>query len=141
MMLLLSLSWLALGAAGQTDSWTISWNRKVLLKATQENDSANHRSLRRSELTRNRYLEISFREGQSKNLKALRRSFLIFDENDREVWKKDSTRLARIDGATLLKLAEGHTTLKIYTIAVPSDPRLAARVRVRRVHLCSLELQ
>ena len=31
--------------------------------------------------------------------------------------------------------------LKIYTVAIPSDPAKAAAVRVRRVHICTIELK
>ena len=34
-----------------------------------------------------------------------------------------------------------HKKLKIYTVAIPSDPAKAAAVRVRRVHVCTIELK
>jgi hypothetical protein len=38
-------------------------------------------------------------------------------------------------------LLENNNTIKIYTWALPKDPKEAARVRIRRVHLCTIELK
>ena len=65
---------------------------------------------------------------------------MFFDENDQELSRKDNTRNAKITAAELKKLFGDKKKIKIYTIAVPTDPDLAARVRVRRMHLCTLEL-
>lgn len=140
-LLLLCLFGLALPAFSQQDSWTITWNGKTKLKAREENETSNIVALRKSELTKSRRLMIVYKEGQIKNIKALRRSLLIYDDKDQEVWKGDSTRTATLNGEKLAALFSGTSMLKIYTIAVPSDPKMAARVRVRRVHLCTLQLQ
>jgi hypothetical protein len=125
----------------QADSWKVKWNKKVILEADKENEAANTRKIRRADLKKNYLLEVSYKESDPKKEKAWTRSFMFFDETDKELLRKDSTRNAKITAAELKKLFGDKKKIKIYTIAIPTDPGMAARVRVRRVHLCTLELQ
>jgi hypothetical protein len=125
----------------QTDSWKIKWNKKVILETGKENEAANTRKITGTDLEKNYFLEITYTEAGAKKEKTWNRSFIFFDENDKELLKKDSTRNATIAAAELKNLFVDKKKIKLYTIAVPADPDMAARVRVRRVHLCTLELQ
>lgn len=70
------------------------------------------------------------------------RSLMFFDENDNDLLRKDSiSATTKIDNAAIKQLFAGKKKIRIYTISLPTDPNLAARIRVRRVHLCTLELQ
>ena len=124
-----------------SDFWKIKWNKKVILEAKHVNEVANVRQIKAKDLEKNYLLEVSYKKEDAKAEKDWIRSFLIFDENDRELLRKDSTRDMKITAAQLKKLFGNKKKIKIYTIAIPSDPDMAARVRVRRVHLCTLQLQ
>ncbi len=64
----------------------------------------------------------------------------IVDKNNNILYKKDSTRHLEINNGILKKLLIGRRKLKIYTWAHPSKES-GIRVRIRRVHLCTLELK
>ena len=141
LLLFLNFSLITMSLFAQTDSWKIKWNKKIILETSKEDETANTQKINLADRGKACFLEISYKEADPKSVKALRRSFLLFDENDKQLLKKDSTRSATISAAELKKLFGDKTKIKIYTVAIPTDPRLAARVRVRRVHLCTLELQ
>jgi hypothetical protein len=144
MFLLLSLSFAYMLPQAQiqkADSWKIKWNNKVILETNKNDEAANTRKIKMAGLKKNYFLEISYKESDAQKEKAWKRSFIFFDENDKELLRKDSTRNAKITAAELKKLSGDKKKIMIYTIAIPTDPDLAARVRVRRVHLCTLELQ
>jgi len=125
----------------KADSWKIKWNKKTILESSKENEAANTKKIKQAELKKNYSLEISYKESDTQKEKAWKRSFIFFDEADKELLRKDNTRSTKLTAAELKKLFGDKKKIKIYTIAIPSDPDLAARVRVRRVHLCTLELQ
>ena len=111
------------------------------MQTGETNESANVRTIKASDLKKNYVLEISYKEVDVAKEKEWIRSFMVFDESDQQLLKKDSTRHIKITSAQLKKLFGDKKKIKIYTIAIPSDPDLAARVRVRRMHLCTLQLQ
>ena len=125
----------------QADSWKITWNKKVILQTSKSDEAANTRSIKAPDLKKNYVLEISYKEADAHSAKEWIRSFMVFDEADQQLLKKDSTRNVKITAAQLKKLFGDKKKIKIYTIAVPSDPDMAARVRVHRVYLCTLLLQ
>jgi len=140
LLVLLSLS-LTLTAMGQTaDSWKVCWNKKVLLKTGKEDETANTKKINAADLNKKYSLEISYKESSDKDLKDWKRSILFFNESDNPL-RKDSTRSVKLSAAELKTLFGDKKKIKIYTVAIPSDPNRAAQVRVRRVHLCTLELQ
>ena len=138
----LGLTYMLLQAQNaQPDSWKIKWNKKTILETSKSDEAANIRKIKSSDLKKNYVLEISYKEADAKKEKEWNRSFMFFGESDNEILRKDNTRNVKITAAELKKLFADNKKVKIYTIAIPTDPDLAARVRVRRVHLCTLELQ
>ena len=125
----------------QTDSWKITWKKKTILQASKEDENANTKKINKIDLDKAYSLEITYKEADPKKIKSLTRSFLFFGETDNELFRKDSTRSMKLSATELKKLFGDKKKIKVYTIAIPSDPNMAARVRVRRVHLCTLELQ
>lgn len=125
----------------EENSWQIKWNKKLLLDASKENESANTKKIKKAELDKNYCLEIIYKEADPKNKKEWTRSFHFFGDSENELLRKDSTWNVNIPAAELKKLLGDQRKIRIYTIAIPTDPDLAARVRVRRVHLCTLEFQ
>ncbi len=144
MTIFLSLSFVyMLGQAqdAQPDSWKITWNKKIILHSSTSNEAANVRKIKSADLNKNYILQISYKEADVKKEKDWIRSFTFFDETDNEITRKDSTRKVKIAAAELKKMFGDKKMVKIYTVAIPSDPNLAARVRVRRLHLCTLVVE
>ena len=129
------------GQKPKYDFWKITWNKKNILETGKSDETTNTRKINAIDLEKDYTLDIVYKEANPKKEKEWIRSFLIANESDAELWRMDSTRKVTITAPELRKLFGDKKKIKIYTIAVPSDPNLAARVRVRRVHLCTLELQ
>jgi len=119
----------------QAGSWVIKLNNKTILSTRLEDAQKNSRKIKASDWKKTGNLEIIFRE-DDKNTWI--RSFLLVDELDHELIRKDSTVHACINLAELRKLFAGKKQLIIYTTIAPLDPNLA--IRIRRVHLCTLQL-
>ena len=64
---------------------------------------------------------------------------MVYNEKDQELVSKKGNEL-KIKNSELLSFFKRSKQIKIYTIAVPTDPKLKASIRVRRVHLCTLVL-
>jgi hypothetical protein len=140
----LTISWLFSQSQMEVikqDTWKVKWNKKVILESSRENETANTKKINKAELSRKYCLEIAYTASDPAKQKEWKRSFLFFGDNDNELLRKDSTHSITLTAAELNNLFGDQKKIKIYTIAIPTDPDLAARVRVRRVHLCTLQLQ
>ena len=126
--------------AQSSSSWQITWNKKILLQTSKEDETANVKTIKAAELTDDRFLEVVYKEASAEQEKIWKRSILFFDDHSHELMQKDSTRNVKLSGTDLKQLFGDRSTVKIYTVAYPLDPSLGPRVRVRRVHLCTLEL-
>lgn len=136
---LIGISLLSKSQTTQSDSWKIKWNKKTILETAKENEADNTQKVKLADLKDNCFLKVTYKENPPK--KDWKRDFLFFDEGDNELLRKDSTTIAKIPGTELKKLFAGKKKIMIYTVSLPTDPDLAARIRIRRVHLCTLELQ
>ena len=123
-------------------SWKVTFGNKKLLTATEENQNKNIVSIRSADLDQpGRYFTLSYREMNSISKKnGWKRSIIIFDESDNQLIKKDSTAIS-LSANELKNLFKERKKIKLFTISIPSDPSQAALVRIRRVHLCTLELK
>ncbi len=122
------------------DTWKVVLNKKLLLNATVENETGNTKKIAPSALRQAGYLEITYKQKQS--TPGWTRSLLFFDEQDTELYRKDKVKgTVKISNSVLLKLFGTKKSIKIYTISTSTDPAVAATVRIRRVHLCTLELK
>ncbi|MCY7309542.1 MAG: hypothetical protein LH619_02075 [Chitinophagaceae bacterium] len=133
--LLTGLLFSTLFLAAQSGSWIIRLNNKTILSTRQENAVKNIKKISSAEWKRSGKLEIIFAEDE-KN--TWMRYFLLVDESDNELVRKDSTTHAKISLAVLRKAFAGKKLIKIYTTISPLDPNIA--IRMRRVHLCTLQL-
>ena len=78
---------------------------------------------------------------EEKKLKDWKRTFAVLDEKDNDLMTYSGSSF-KIGNAKLLSLMhQGVKTIKIYTWALPTDPELAARIRIRRTHLCTIRLE
>lgn len=118
------------------DSWKIKLNNKLILSADKEDEVVNTRKVKLSEWEKNGNLEIRYKETVPDTI--LWHSFLFFDEKDSQLLSKEKTLFAKIPLAELRELFAGKRKVRIYTIVSPRNPHFA--VKIRRVHLCTLEL-
>ncbi len=121
------------------DSWKIKLNGKILLSSNAENETKNTKKIKKTGLNNTGSLDIVYKDVDP--VSGWKRSLLFFDENDNELIRKDSIKgTTKITTRSLKLLFTERKKIKIYTVSLPADPNLAASVRVRRVHLCTLEL-
>lgn len=136
-LLLLVLTFLNVHAV-QQDCWTVTHNNKLLLQVSKEDETANLVPVNKKALKKSGHLTVNYTENNKQ--KDWVRTIALVDENGNELLKQSGTVL-KVGNAKLASLANIYKTIKIYSWAVPSDPQLAATVRVRRVHLCTLTLK
>lgn len=138
--LLATILSLAAFVVNAQDSWIIKLNNKSVITASKEDEDANVKTINRSELKKAGSLQVFYKEAEPKI--GWKRSILLFDENGAELSRIDSlTAKSKLSTATLKKGFQGKSKILIYTISLPTDPNLAATIRVRRVHLGTLELR
>lgn len=120
--------------------WQIWHNKRQLFSATEENADSNKIIFSSTGFTTKGYFAISFIEENTsaKKLKWIR-TIAIYDESDNELYKKASASV-KIPDSVMKKMLTANKTIKIYTWSLPKDPAEAARIRVRRVHLCTIVL-
>lgn len=136
-LLLLLITFLNVHAA-QQDCWTVTHNNKLLLQVNKEEESANVVPINKSALKSTGHLTVNYTENNRQ--KDWVRTIALVDENGNELLKQSGT-LLKVSNAKLASLANIYKIIKIYSWALPADPQLAATVRVRRVHLCTLTLK
>lgn len=117
------------------NSWKVIHNGRQKLQAAAESTVKNVLLFRRSDLKAGGALQVSFTE--PKKQKDWQRVIAVFDDKDNELLQQTGNAL-KIDNANLDALAKTAKVIKIFTWSLPTDPNMAAAVRVRRVHLCTL---
>ena len=119
----------------QKGSWIIKLNNKTICSTWQEDAKKNVKKIKSTDWKKSGKLEIIFTEDE-KN--TWMRSFQFVDEQDNDILRKDSTLHATLSLVELRRLFAGKKKLTIYTTISPLDPGIA--IRIRRVHLCTLQL-
>ncbi len=123
---------------GRTDTWKIVHNGKLLLQSSTEDPSKNTKTIKVADLKKSGYLWINYTENEKQ--KGWKRIIALFDDNDHELLKHGGNSL-RVTNPHLRSLANKYRTIHIYTWSLPTDPKVAATVRVARVHLCTIVLK
>ena len=123
-------------------SWSIQHNKRKVFSASEENVQKNILPVKRSDLKSTYSFIVSYSEMKAT---ARRNTWIrtigIYNEADKELYRKDTDTVKLPDTQLKKMLLENNNTIKIYTWALPKDPKEAARVRIRRVHLCTIELK
>jgi hypothetical protein len=135
-LLMLGLS-LTLNVFAQ-DSWVVSYGGKTVLKSSTEDAEKNIVAIHPADLKKKKELSILYTEKEKQ--KGWERFIAAFDENDTEMKKVKGNKM-KLDTSSLQALFKKTKTIKLYTWSLPTDPKLKASVRIRRVHLCTLNLQ
>jgi hypothetical protein len=129
---------LTTSVASAQSAWKLKLDKKVLLEATEENMEKNKVALTAAELRKSKLFTLNY--GAAGEDAQWQRTITIYDPQDQEM-KKFTGRSMSLSASALRKLLSQSSTLHIYTMAIPKDPNLAATVRVRRVHLATVQLK
>ncbi len=120
------------------DSWKVTHNGKVRQTTSKENEAKNVISIKASDLKKPGTLSIAYTDKDPEA--GWERTITLFDTQDAELETRKGA-IVKVQNSRLLALSKNSKTIKVYTWAMPTDPELAARVRIRRVHLCTLVIK
>ena len=123
----------------KSDSWTITHNSKLKLKATEEAPDKNSISISAAELKKKGSLVVAYSEAQKQ--KDWKRSITVFDAQDNDLMTVSGSTMTISNDRLKKMIASDVHTLKIYTWSLPTDPELAARIRVARKHIGTIYLK
>lgn len=119
-------------------SWTVTHQKKTLLKNVEEDTEGNTIRIKKSTLSLSGCLTITFKVNDG----TVNRT-LMADDSSRvglKSWEKVKKTIS-ISNADLKKLFKGRNTIILYFTEIPKDPAKAAVVRMRPVHLCTLVIK
>jgi regulator of protease activity HflC (stomatin/prohibitin superfamily) len=120
--------------------WKIIINKKTIFSAKQEDEQKNIDTISLSDVKPNKNFIISYFETIDNAKKSWKRIIGIYNESDKELIRKDAVAL-KLNTTQVRKWLFDNKKIKIYSWSLPKDPKEAARVRVRRVHLCTIVLK
>ncbi|MBC7849856.1 MAG: hypothetical protein H7Y31_08970 [Chitinophagaceae bacterium] len=134
----LSLVCLNLGAQ-EGASWKVVLNKKTILVGTNADDTAkNHIRIKKADLSNNGVFKIDYTEAPN-SPKGWNRSIAIFDTSSTAMVQRDSTNSFYLYNRDLMKVLWSRKKVIVYTWSMPSDPSMAAAIRLRRIPLCTIE--
>jgi hypothetical protein len=130
----LFLLMVSLGFAGKgQDRWTVLLNSKTLLTANGEDTMKN---VARINDLKKGSLIVTYHPGKVTNER--KRRIMIFDAADQELYSKEAYNIA-VPVASIKKWRLTTPVIRVYTIPVLGEA--GANVRLRRVHLATLNLE
>lgn len=123
------------------DSWSLFHNRKEVGSFNLKKESDDERRI----VLLNRTLEgpgffiIEFTPAAAQA--DWIRTIAFFDTSDIQIKAFSNTLFLRVHNTDMALMLDNRSIVKAYTWAVPKDPELAARVKVKRVLLCTLYIR
>lgn len=119
-------------------SWDVTFAKKTLLKKAAENPVKNTVSVSRTSLIAKNKFILKLNNADT----AYNITIEATDENGsgQQNWECTGKPLT-ISGADLKKLFTGRSKIKFQYMAIPKDPALAAVVRIRPVHICTVAVK
>ena len=125
-------------AVNAQHNWKITHNGKAKISTSDENESRNRFSIQKVDLAKPGSLWVHYMEWEKQP--EWERYIGFFDEKENELYL-DTTSVVQLTNKKLTSLTKGVGTVKIYTWSLPTDPELAARIRIRRIHLATISIQ
>ena len=119
------------------DSWKVYCGKKELLNTSVSDEEKNIIPLGDSELSSNAEFILQYKDKSLQ--KDWKRIIALFDEKDSQLLIKEDTKSVTLPMSEIKNLLDKNGRLKIYTWALPKDPELAARIRIRRIYLCTID--
>jgi len=126
--------------AQESASWKVSLGKKNILTGTAEDTSKNIISFKKADLTNNGMFKIEYTEPKNSATKGWVRTIALMDTASAVVAQRDSTNELRFYNKDMLKILWSRKKVTLYTWAAPADPAMAAAIRIRRQHLCTIVL-
>lgn len=119
-------------------SWDVTFAKKTLLKKAAENPAKNTITVSRTSLTAKNKFILKLNNADT----AYNITIEATDENGsgQQNWEYTGKPLT-ISGTDLKKLLTGRSKIKFQYMAIPKDPALAAVVRMRPVHICTVTVK
>jgi hypothetical protein len=116
-------------------NWCVSHNGKTRLRKVSEQPEQNQVTLTNSDLMKNGYLQIKFSWVDT----SVYRTILVDDASGSGLRNGEEVKRSwRISNPELSKLFEGRDQLKFYYTEIPQDVNKAMLIRIRPVHLCTV---
>lgn len=126
----------------QTMSWTVSRHKSILLSAHNEDAEKNIIHIKKQWLQQDYPWIINLSEpSRDFDPQKWKNVFGVFDKNDKELLRKEDTTTLTLSGIDIKNWLGIKKEFFIYTWSIPRDPALAAQIRIRRVHLCTLTVE
>ena len=120
------------------EKWMLCSNGTTYLTATTENEEQNLVKLTSKDLEGTGGFTLVFEENYSKG--ESERFLGLYSADDEELVVKSASTI-NLSKKQLRKYFASNKTLKLLTWTLPTDPDLRSRIRIRRIHLCTLALQ
>ena len=121
------------------DSWKIVHNGKEKINTSEEDESINRFSISAEDLKKSdNFLWVVYKEADKEE--GWKRVIALFDEKDNEIVKHGGD-LFKVYNGSLRSYIRGRKELRVFTWALPTDPDVAATIRIRRVHLGTIEIK
>lgn len=115
------------------ERWTVQLNSKVLLTAKTEDTAANVVALK--DLKKGALI-VTYIPGKVQDER--KRRLMVYDRNDNELYSKEAFTIS-VPVASLKKWKRTSSQIKVYTVPVLGEA--GAAVRLRRVHLCTINFK
>ncbi|MFM7671454.1 MAG: hypothetical protein ACKO6Q_02535 [Bacteroidota bacterium] len=129
------LSWLMGTSLNAQYNWCVLHNGKERLHRVSEQPEKNQLTISTASLKKSGHFQIKFNKADT----SMRRTLLVDDASGSGIGSWEEVKRSwRISNKELTKLFAGQTQLKFYFTEIPRDVNQAMLVRVRPVHLCTL---
>lgn len=126
--------------AGAQTGWTVSYQKKVLLKNAAEDMTKNVVSIKKSTLKSTVFLQLNPVDADTAYNITIEAEAVGEEFTGLKSWEYKGKAVS-ISGTELKTLFTGRKKLAFYYTAIPKDPNLATVVRVRKVHVCTVNLK
>ena len=126
--------------AQETASWKVYLGKKNILTGNTEDTSKNIIAVKKADLTNNGMFKIEYTDSKNSATKGWVRTIALMDTTSAVVAQRDSTSELRFYNKDMLKILWSRKKVSLYTWAAPADPAMAAAIRIRRQHLCTIIL-
>lgn len=122
------------------EGWTVCYQKKTLLKNAAEDAQKNVVSIKKSTLKNSVVLELSPVNADTAFRITVEAEAVGEEFTGLKSWEYDGKKIS-IAGKELKELFTNRKKLAFFFTAIPKDPNLAAVVRVRKVHICTVYLK
>ena len=117
------------------DSWSVTLNGKKVFNTSKENETKNVLAIKSASLKNTNNFIIAYKEQPP--VKDWER-FISLETTDATL-KEIKGKELRLTNASLQSLFKKSRIIKVYSWSLPKDPEMRKRVRIRRVHLLTLQ--